>query len=181
MALKSDGTVWAWGAGVGSDTNVDYLQNIVPTNLNDVVQIAAGDVHSLALVGNGPPVIQVVLTQPILGTNGFSVSLPTQNGRVYQLEYKNSLTDSAWLSLPLHAGTGGMLQLTDPPLLPNGAIVSCDGDLSEITSVPAFGRKPDDWFFWKNAASAPPSFLTLVLFHYYRPTGTKRLRFVTDL
>jgi len=114
LALQNDGTVVAWGAGIGSDTNVDYGQNIVPTGLTNVVQIAAGTLHSLALVGTRPPVTQIVLAQPSLGTNGFSVSLPTQIGRVYQLEFKNSLTDSTWQSLSLRAGTGGRLQLTDP-------------------------------------------------------------------
>jgi hypothetical protein len=105
------------GRGIGTDGYVDYGQNIVPTNLNDVVQIAAGKVHSLALVGSGPPVIQAALTQPNLGTNGFTASLPTQNGRVYQLESKNSLADSTWQFLPLRAGTGGTLQLTDPAVV----------------------------------------------------------------
>ena len=107
LALISDGTVVAWGAGTGTNAYVDCGQTNVPINLNNVVQIAAGKVHSLALVGNGPPVTQAVLVQPDLGTNGFNVSLPTQNGRVYQLEYNNSLTDSLWQSLPLHAGTVG--------------------------------------------------------------------------
>jgi hypothetical protein len=114
LALKSNGTVIAWGAGSGSNPNVDYGQNQVPTGLSNVVQIAAGQVNSLALVGNGPPVTQVLLTQPILGTNGFSLRLPTANGRVYQLVFQNSLMDYAWQSLPLHAGTGRVLSLTDP-------------------------------------------------------------------
>jgi hypothetical protein len=55
-----------------------------------------------------------LLTTPKLGTNGFSVLVPTQNGRVYQLEYESSLTNGVWQTLPLHAGTGKMLRLTDP-------------------------------------------------------------------
>jgi alpha-tubulin suppressor-like RCC1 family protein len=122
LALKSNGTVVAWGAGIGSDTNVDFGQNVVPANLTNgtqtAIQIAAGTVHSLALVGTNPPVTQVALFQPNFGTNGFSVSLPTQNGRVYQLQYKNSLADQNWQSLPLRAGNGGILQLTDPASVP---------------------------------------------------------------
>jgi hypothetical protein len=48
------------------------------------------------------------------GTNGFSLSVPTFKGRVYRLEYKDSLTDTAWTALPLQAGTGGNLPLTAP-------------------------------------------------------------------
>jgi alpha-tubulin suppressor-like RCC1 family protein len=107
LALKSDGTVVAWGLNTEGDTNV-------PFNLTNVVQIAAGDVHSLAVVGTGPPVTQAVSVQPGFGTNGFNFRLPTQNGRVYQLEFKNSLADSVWQTLPLVAGTGKEVWFNDP-------------------------------------------------------------------
>jgi Regulator of chromosome condensation (RCC1) repeat len=109
LALKGNGTVVAWGSNAYEQTNV-------PANLTNVIQIAAGDEHSLALVGNGPPV-ETVMVQPSFGTNGFSASFATQNGRTYRLEYKNALADDSWQSLPLHAGTGGVLQLTDPAIV----------------------------------------------------------------
>jgi hypothetical protein len=111
LALKADGTVVAWGWN-------NYGQTNVPANLTNVIQIAAGDLNSLALVGTNPPVTQVTLPQPNFETNGFSVSLPTRNGRVYQLQYKNSFADQNWQSLPLHAGSGGILQLIDPASAP---------------------------------------------------------------
>ncbi len=107
LALKSNGTVVAWGENTEGVTNV-------PANLTNVVQIAAGDFHSLALVRTNPPMRRTVVVQPNFETNGFRVTVPTQNGRVYQLQYKNSLTDDVWQSLSLYAGTGGNLQLTDP-------------------------------------------------------------------
>jgi alpha-tubulin suppressor-like RCC1 family protein len=107
LALKSDGTVVAWGLDTEGDTNV-------PSNLTNVIQIAAGNVHSLALLGNAPPVLKVPIAGATFGTNGFNVSLPTRNGRVYCLEYKDSLTDQIWNALPLRAGTGGVMMLTDP-------------------------------------------------------------------
>ena len=73
LALRGDGTVVAWGAG-GPSTNaaVAFGQNMVPvlwqsqvvsglpirvpTPLSNVVQIAAGQLHSLALIANGSPV-----------------------------------------------------------------------------------------------------------------------------
>lgn len=114
LALKSDGTAVAWGAGSGSNTNVDYGQSTPPPNLTNVVQIAAGKLHSMALIGAGPPVTQVWLTNFSFGANGFTVSVPTLHGRVYRLEYKESLTDSVWTALPLQAGTGGELQMNAP-------------------------------------------------------------------
>ncbi len=110
QALKSNGTVVAWGDDSFGETNI-------PPNLTNVIQIAAGDAHSLALVGRGPPITRAALLQPRFGTNGFSVSVPAQNGRVYQLQYQNSLTNGVWQSLPLRAGVGGNLQLTDPALV----------------------------------------------------------------
>jgi hypothetical protein len=81
--------------------------------LTNVVAIAAGDNHNLALIGSGPPVVQFPTANSVVSTNGFSLSLPTQSGRVYVLQYKNALTDTDWSSLPLVAGNGGMITLTD--------------------------------------------------------------------
>ena len=54
LALQSDGTVVAWGAGT-TNTNSDgnYGQSLVPTGLINVVAIAAGGDHSLALKSDG--------------------------------------------------------------------------------------------------------------------------------
>src|SRR5713101_7146147 len=76
------------------DTLVVYGQNVVPQGLSNVVQIAAGAVHSLAFVGNERPVSSAALHSARWTTNGFSVSLPTKNGRVYVLEFKTSLNDA---------------------------------------------------------------------------------------
>jgi len=54
-----------------------------------------------------------MLTAPVLSANAFSVSLTTQSGHVYQCQFKTSLSQTAWTSLPLVAGNGGLLILTD--------------------------------------------------------------------
>ncbi len=58
LALKADGTVVAWGAGLMNNPSdsVDYGQSIIPASLNNVVAIAAGGYHSLALRANGTAV-----------------------------------------------------------------------------------------------------------------------------
>jgi alpha-tubulin suppressor-like RCC1 family protein len=114
LALRADGTVVAWGAGSGSNTNVDFGQNIVPPGLSNVVQIAGGAWNSLAVTSTCPLVLQATLTNVTRTSNRFSVSVPTRSGRVYRLEYKNSLADSTWTALPLQAGNGGALVLSDP-------------------------------------------------------------------
>jgi hypothetical protein len=112
--LKSNGTVVAWGANTGNNTNVDYGQCTVPANLSNVVQIAAGSLNSLAVAGNAPPGWRIPFSSAIYGTNGFSVALPTRNGRVYRLEYAISLTNQTWIAFPLQAGQGGTTTFSDP-------------------------------------------------------------------
>jgi alpha-tubulin suppressor-like RCC1 family protein len=106
LALRADGTVVAWGHNTFYETNL-------PTGLTNVNAIAGGGYHALALMGDGPPLLQATLLNPNLSLNGFKVSLPSHSGRVYRFEYKNSLADADWIGLPLSAGTGGTLTLTD--------------------------------------------------------------------
>lgn len=107
LALTANGTVVAWGLNAFGQTNV-------PSGLSNVIAIAAGQYHSLALIGNGPPMTHALLGNPNFGTNGLNMSLPTQSGRVYVLQYKSTLADSNWISLPPTAGIGNLLLLTDP-------------------------------------------------------------------
>ena len=129
LALRSDGTVEEWGyytdvvpdglsnvvaiadeTALKSDgTIVQWNGNTPPAGLSNVVAITP----SLALIGTGLPVTHAVMNNLTRGPNEFSLTLPTQNGRVFGVEYKNSLTDSNWTFLPLVAGTGTNLVLTD--------------------------------------------------------------------
>jgi alpha-tubulin suppressor-like RCC1 family protein len=102
LALKSDGTVVLWG----SQTNI-------PSRLRNVVAISAGNTHNLALVGDGSSVLAAPISNPMLVSNAFTVTLPTWSGKVYSLEYKASLSPSTWTALPLVAGDGGLKTLTD--------------------------------------------------------------------
>ena len=97
LALRADGSVIAWGDNTFNQTNV-------PIGLTNVIAIAGGGYHGLALIGDGPPLQQATLLNPNLSPKGFNVSVPSQNGRVYRLEYKNSLADADWIALPLSAG-----------------------------------------------------------------------------
>jgi hypothetical protein len=108
LTLTADGTVVAWGGdNLSGQTNV-------PPFVTNVVAISAGAGHSLALLGDDRPVLRARLSNPTKGANGFSVFLPTRSGRVYRLEYKNSLTDAQWTAMPLVAGNGGTSTLSDP-------------------------------------------------------------------
>lgn len=106
LVLTGDGTVIAWG-------DSPYGQAEIPLGLPKVVMIAGGGYHSLALLGNEPPVRRPTLSNPTRADAAFRVSLPTRSGRVYVLEFKNSLTDPDWKALPLAAGNGSGLVLID--------------------------------------------------------------------
>jgi hypothetical protein len=117
LALRANGSVVAWGAnsypsGIGTNQIISGQTNI-PTGLTNVAWIAGGGWHSLAVKGSAPPVFKAPFTNGTWSSNEFSVSLVTRNGRVYALEYKNSLSDSNWTGLPLVAGTGAQLILRD--------------------------------------------------------------------
>jgi alpha-tubulin suppressor-like RCC1 family protein len=104
LALQSDGRLTAWGS--------PFITNF-PVVLSNVVAIAGGQSHALAIIGDGPPVQQILVTNASVGTSGFSLTLPSQSGRVFRLEYKNDLEDADWTALPLVAGNGTNLTLTD--------------------------------------------------------------------
>src|ERR1035441_6552934 len=57
MALRSDGSVWAWGTNqfgeLGLGTNKVILSPARVANLTNVISIASGALHSLAVQGNG--------------------------------------------------------------------------------------------------------------------------------
>lgn len=107
LALRSDGTVQAWGTVSGG-------LDSVPPGLTNVIAIAAGDYQSVALVGDGPPVLQTNLFNPSWSDAGFSAYIPSESGRVYQLQFKTATVDQNWVSLPLVPGTGKPVQLIDP-------------------------------------------------------------------
>jgi len=106
LALRGDGTVVAWGWDAYGQTNV-------PAGLSNVVAISAGGGHSLALVGDGPPIIQVRLNTSQWSSGRFSVLAPAESGRVYGLEYKDTLATGQWQPLPLAAGVPPTLTLSD--------------------------------------------------------------------
>jgi alpha-tubulin suppressor-like RCC1 family protein len=57
LALKSDGTVWAWGRNgfgeLGDSTNIERDSPVQTVGLGNVIAIAAGHAHSLALKSDG--------------------------------------------------------------------------------------------------------------------------------
>jgi parallel beta-helix repeat protein len=109
-ALKSDGTVVTWGKYY---TGSGYIPAAPIPGLSNVVAIAAGSDHDLALLGQAPPILQATAVEPRRCGNVFSLLLPTQSGRTYRLEFRNSLNESNWSPLPLVAGDGTTKTMMD--------------------------------------------------------------------
>ena len=74
LHFRNMGTVVAWGTGTGTGNFSYNGENIIPPGLSNVMAIAAGARHSLALVNNGNPHIT---RQPLNWTvySGMSVNL----------------------------------------------------------------------------------------------------------
>src|SRR5205807_2188313 len=82
LALKSDGTIVGWGSD-------NYGQNEVPRWPTRAIGIADGLGYSLAILA--PP---LTLSNPRWQNGLFTVSVPTQAGKSYVLQYKAALPDS---------------------------------------------------------------------------------------
>ena len=106
MALLRDGTLRAWGWNGSGQTDI-------PPGVSNVFAITSGTDHCLALVADSPPAFQSSLVAPAVRLGTFHAALRTRSGCVYALQYKNSLLDPSWTALPLVAGNGGLLTLTD--------------------------------------------------------------------
>ncbi|MEI2724784.1 MAG: PKD domain-containing protein [Verrucomicrobiota bacterium] len=106
LVLRDDGTLVAWGYPYDGRTTI-------PSGLQHVTTIAAGSDHNLALIGGTPFSAPVLAANPTWSNNSVNITVPTRSGRVYRLEYKDSFSDNSWIALPLVAGTGGTLTLTD--------------------------------------------------------------------
>jgi hypothetical protein len=107
LAIRSNGTVAAWGSNQSGQTSV-------PPGLSNVVAIAGGFEFSLALVGGGSASPFLTANNPLYSSGTFSVSVATASGKSYQLEYKDSLSDTNWTSLSPSPGDGNVKMLTDP-------------------------------------------------------------------
>jgi len=125
LALKSDGTVLGWGSnGAWANGECQFIGNTncvrepagqidIPPGLSNVVAIAAGNFHSMALKIEGTSLPPVLLFNPMLVETTFTCTANTQSGRVYALEHTDSLLAPNWTSLPSVPGIGGAQVFTD--------------------------------------------------------------------
>ncbi|HWN93547.1 MAG TPA: hypothetical protein VNT99_00825 [Methylomirabilota bacterium] len=109
VALAADGSLVAWG-----DTALDFGQTNVPTGASNIVMIAAGRYHGLALNDSSSSGYGWRLPHPRLTTNGAVLEFSTQRGRLYVVERNSSLGSSSWKIEERIAGDGSTRRLNVP-------------------------------------------------------------------
>jgi alpha-tubulin suppressor-like RCC1 family protein len=114
LALKSDGTVVAWGVSVPSSSynSYNYGQTNVPAELANVVAIAAGDYFSMALRGDGTVVTWGSVNYTPSGLTDV-VAIAAGGGNAAALLRNGSIVTwtSSSVGTGLPAGQGGTLAI----------------------------------------------------------------------
>jgi hypothetical protein len=77
--------------------------------LNSTITLNSLIIQTQTTGGGSAPVIS---NSKLTGST-FTLSLPTQTGTNYVLEYKNSMSDANWIPIQTNSGTGGMMNLTN--------------------------------------------------------------------
>lgn len=145
LALKSDGTVWAWGRNnngqLGNGTTTGSAAPIQVTDLSEITAVAAGDYYSVALKNNGTvwawgyningqlgdgTTTQKTTPVQVSGLSGITAIAA---GYRHTVALKNDGTVWTWgLNSYGQLGDGTTTQSTTPVQVPN---------LSEITATAA--------------------------------------------
>jgi len=73
---------------------------------------SSNTLNSLEIPGLGTAASPTISRPKLTGTT-FTLSVPTQIGFNYTLEYKISLSDADWTTVQTIGGTGGTITLTD--------------------------------------------------------------------
>ena len=166
LALRSDGTVAAWGAGAtNSGSNPNFGQALVPGGLANVVGIAAGTFHSLAVRADGTVVAWGAGTNntgsspqygQCLVPAGLANVSAVAGGGYHSLALRTDGTVLAWgansyqqtnvpagLSNVVAVAAGGYHCLA---LKADGTVVAWGAGTSNTGSLPNYGQSavPDD-------------------------------------
>lgn len=149
LALKSDGTVWAWGAnsqgllGEGAPPNYSTAQPVQVVGLADIVAISGGDLHAVAIKSDGTVWTWGSNTFGQLGYGTASIGNPTPR-QVEGLSRVAAVAAYATYSLALQTdgtvwtwGSNSLGQLGNGSTTPSTVPTRVDG-LSNVTRI-AYG------------------------------------------
>lgn len=103
IALDKNGRVTSWGA-----VPVDYGHTNTPSGLTNIVLVAAGRYHGLALIDNEHPELAWSMLAATITTNGAALEIPSQRGRLYIVERSDDLSATGWTVHKRLAGNGSV-------------------------------------------------------------------------
>jgi len=162
MALKADGTVWAWGDNsdgqLGNGTTIAHTTPVQVSYLSNITEIACGDNNPVALKSDGTVWIwgrdwlhwnALTYTAPIMSTptqlTGISQVSAIASGHSHGVALKNDGTVWWW---GYQALNNGAHIVASTPTLVNG--------LSGITAITAdYALKPDGSVWALNLGGTP--------------------------
>jgi hypothetical protein len=112
-ALNRNGTVVQWGQFLDPSGNGSSAGS--PSRATNVLVVASGGNHTLALLAGGPiqPVPLDFLTRSLEGPV-FTASVPTIRGQHYLLEHARSPQATNWIMCTPIPGDGAIKTLVDP-------------------------------------------------------------------
>ncbi len=141
LALKSDGTVVAWGKAPSLPQGLSGVtalaagenhclaltsggtivawgsdtsgQTDVPSSVSKATSLGAGWNYSVALISGSVVAVPFSLTGVNWTAGVFSASVATQPNQTYILQYKSSASDANWTGLSTFQGTGQSVRLLD--------------------------------------------------------------------
>ena len=162
LAVKSDGTLWAWGGNfrgqLGDGTKTDRSTPVPVQGLTGVVAVAAGEYHSLALKSDGtlwawgfnnngqlgevPTTITSIRTTPV-PVSGLTGVVAVAAGEFHSLALKSDGTLWAWggnWSGQLGNGTQfPVVRSTPMPVNLPGGVVAMDAGRTYSLAVKSDG------------------------------------------
>ena len=108
-ALEKNGRLITWP----SQYSPGWQSNVLYQGTN-VIGIAVGKYHTVALLDSDDSQLSWRLPVPRIVTNGVAIDIPAQLGATYAIEYKTSLIETGWKLKQLIVGQGKLQQISAP-------------------------------------------------------------------
>jgi hypothetical protein len=107
----------------GATAQTFTLTSVQSVSFNGPYTVRVGD--GFNFVTSSPPAtltfaVSPTLSSPARSGNNFTLTLNTEVGPKYVLDYKSALTNLTWVPVSTNAGTGGILSITNTSTAPQG-------------------------------------------------------------
>lgn len=181
LALKSDGTVWGWGANpvgqLGDGTKISRRQPVQAVGLTNVMQVSAGGFYSLAIRGDNQTVWAWGDNQFGELSDNYNEKLSTVPVLTIGSEGKNSLAAGYYhgLSLNAYARPGTLGLLNSSKVYQYGSPIIAGYIISNRQGFPIFNSLLSFWLDNTHIADTRTNLYGITAIHGYRALGTHSL------